>query len=235
MSQWLGRLPHTFGTEGEILYDSRNQVRDIVAIGRHVVVKRFRRPPWHLRVDYTLRRPSKARRAYNYGLQLLKLGISTPQPIACVETYENGLYTDGYLVTMPCYDPDLRLLRNEPDSHPDLVEALVAFIVDMHTKGFIHGDCNLSNFLYRPDPSSPAGYHITTIDINRSTFACQPTRSQCLKSLMRLTHIRGLLATLVGSYARQRGWDEAASVEYVMRCLDRFEKRKRFLNKLKGK
>ncbi len=231
MRQWLNQLPGMFDTHGEILYDSRNQVRDIEVAGRHVVAKRFKRPPLHLRIDYTLRRPSKACRAYNYGLRLIELGISTPQPIACIETYENKLYADGYLVTMPCYDPDLRLLRNEPDTHPDLVEALMTFIADMHRKGFMHGDTNLSNFLYRPDSSSPTGYHITAIDINRSVFVDNPTPKQCLRNLVRLTHLRQLLATLVGRYALLRGWNETESVDYVIHSLDQFEKRKQLLSK----
>ena len=226
-------LPEGFDSAGQLIYDSRNKVRDIETTHGHIIVKRFPCPSIHQRIDYTLRRPSKAQRAYKYGVMLDELGLSTPVPMACVETYRHGLFTDGYLVTEPCYDPDLRILRREPDSHPDLINALMTFMVDLHSHGFMHGDTNLSNFLYRPDQSSPTHYHITTIDINRSVWIAHPTRQQCLANLMRQTHIRPLLRSLVERYAQLRGWDAEESVQTVLRLLNQFEKRKQFLNHLK--
>lgn len=229
------QLPERFDRIGQLIYNSRNQVRDIDIDGRHVIVKRFRRPPLHQRLDYTLCRPSKAQRAYDFGLRLLALGIDTPTPIAYIETYHCGLYTDGFVVTLPCYDPDLRLLRSEPDTHPELIDSIAQYLLRMHEAGFLHGDPNLSNFLYRPDTSEATGFHITTIDINRSQFIDKPTRHQCLSNMMRLTHIRPLLQNIVISYANLRGWDAKESVKVVMTQLDRFERRKRITNKLKGK
>ncbi|MBQ4276992.1 MAG: hypothetical protein II750_02700 [Bacteroidaceae bacterium] len=228
-------LPGRFDSAGQLIYDSRNKVRDIETAMGHIIVKKFRRPPLHQRIDYTLRRPSKAQRAYRYGVRLDELGLSTPTPIACVETYRHGLFTDGYVVTLPCYDPDLRILRREPDSHPDLINALMTFMVNLHQHGFMHGDTNLSNFLYRPDDSSPTHYRITTIDINRSVWIEHPTQQQCLANLMRQTHIRPLLASLVERYAQLRGWDVEECVKTVMHLLNQFEKRKRLLNRLKLK
>ena len=222
-------LPSQFDVSGRLIYDKRNKVRDIEILGQHFIVKRFKHPLFHQRIDYTLCRPSKARRAYTFALRLAQLGISTPTAVACVETYEWGIFSDGYVVTMPCFDPDMRILRTEPDSHPDLVRALMTFIVDMHQKGFMHGDTNLSNFLYRTDPTSPTGYHITTIDINRSRFVDYDTERACLANLMRLTHIRPLLQTLVDEYARLRGWDRRVCVQRVLKQLDMFEKRKAIL------
>ena len=226
-------LPFQFDTAGRLIYDRRNHVKDIEIDGQHFIVKRFKHSPIHQRIDYTLRRPSKARRAYTFALRLQHLGISTPTAVACIETYKYGIFSDGYVVTTPCYDPDLRILRTEPDSHPDLMRALMTFIIDMHQKGFMHGDTNLSNFLYRADPSSKTGFHITTIDINRSRFVDYDTERACLANLMRLTHIRPLLQTLVEEYAKQRGWNRSMCVGKVMKRLDMFERRKQILNRLK--
>ena len=231
LESYIRDLPTMFDTVGQLIYDARNQVRILELDGLRMVAKRFKRPMLHQRIDYTFIRPSKARRAYTYGLRFLELGISTPQPIAYIETYGHGLYTDGYLVTAYCPDSDMRLLREESDSHPELVTALMTFIVDMHCKGCLHGDTNLSNFLYHADKESPTGYALTTIDINRSHFIPQPTPHQCLCSLMRLTHQRPLLTMLVEQYAVIRGWNTESSVNAVMRCLDRFEKTKRLKKK----
>ena len=233
LEETLRDLPNVFTSMGRLIYDGRNQVRAIQAEGMEMVVKKFKRPMLHQRIDYTFIRPSKARRAYTYGLRMLQLGIATPTPIACIETYCHGLYTDGYLVTLYCPDPDMSILRTEHDVNPHLTAALMHFIVSMHLKGCLHGDTNLTNFLYHPDPSLPTGYAISTIDINRSHFIPHPTPHQCLHSLMRLTHQRPLLTNLVSQYAMLRGWDTEASVKTVIQCLDRFEKTKQLKNKLR--
>ena len=164
LSDFVHSLPTIYDKEGELVYDERNQVRFFTVDGRTIVVKRFKKPMLHQRIDYTVFRPSKAKRAYQYGMKLVELGISTPTPIACVETFSKGLFLQGYLVTEYCGDPDSRILREEPEGHDELVEAVAKYLVDCHEKGFLHGDTNLSNFLYHQEGST---YHITAIDINR--------------------------------------------------------------------
>ena len=164
-----------FDREGVLIYDSRNQVRVFKVDGEKIVVKRYHRSLFHQRIDYTFRSPSEAKRAYTYALKLLELQINTPEPIACIEGYHWGLYKEGFFVSAFCGDPDARILREEWEEHDDLFNALAHFLVDMHEKGFMHGDTNLSNFLYRKDEKSPTGYCITTIDINRSRFVVDPS------------------------------------------------------------
>lgn len=226
LEEFVSRLPDVFDSTGELLYDRRNKVRCFVVDGKKIVVKRYKTPMWHQRVDYTFLRPSKARRAYLFATRFIQSGIATPEPIACVEVYKGGLFHQGYFVSTFCGDPDLRLLREELRGHDLLMDAFVAFLVDMHQKGILHGDTNLSNFLYHSD-SSPLGYHLTTIDINRSHFAALPSRKQCLKSLMRTTHVREVLREIVRRYAKARGWDTEWSVNYVESELDAFERRKK--------
>ena len=226
LSDFVHSLPAIYDKEGELVYDERNQIRFFTVEGRTIVVKRFKKPMLHQRFDYTVFRPSKAKRAYLYGMKLVELGISTPTPIACIETSRKGLFYQGYLVTEFCGDPDARILREEPEKHDDLVEAIAQFLVDCHEKGFIHGDTNLSNFLYHKETS---GYHITTIDINRSHFSSNPSKKECLESLFRLTHVRPILKRIVTRYATLRGWDEQTAVTIVMDKLEHFEKRKKML------
>ena len=75
-------------------------------------------------------------------------------------------------------------------------------------------------------------YHITTIDINRSHFSSAPSKKECLKSLMRITHERIAMKKIIGEYARMRGWDVDMSVGYVVGCIERFEKRKAMKRKI---
>lgn len=226
LEQFISTIPSVFDTQGTLIYDERNQVRIFMVGEMKLVVKRFRRPLLHQRIDYTLFRPSKAKRAYLYGMKLVELGISTPTPIAYIETYHLSLFTQGYLVTEFCGDPDARIVREEPEKHDDLIDSVVRFIVRCHEKGFIHGDTNLSNFLYRKDAS---GYHVTTIDINRSHFFSNPSKEKCLESLFRLTHVRPVLTKIVRRYAELRGWDTTSSVQFVLEKLNKFERRKKLL------
>ncbi len=253
--EFVRSIPFQFERTGKLIYDSRNQVRLFDMNGQTLVVKRFKVPMLHQRIDYTFIRPSKAKRAYLFALRLAELDISTPDPIACVETYRHGLFYYGYFVSAFCGDPDARFLREDYVGHDDLIDAIVRFIVDMNEKGFIHGDMNLSNFLYRKDSENKdsdkkdfgrkdlyrkdsdgsndsrtfhdsAVFHITTIDINRSHFCKHPSTKQCLDSMIRLTHVRPLLRTIVMRYAELRGWDAKASADYVEHKLAQFERRK---------
>ena len=226
LSDFIESLPSIFETEGELVYDERNQVRYFTIDGMKLVVKQFKKPMLHQRIDYTIFRPSKAKRAYLFGMKLLELVICTPTPIAYIETYCKGLFCQGYLVTDYCGDPDARILREEPDGHNELFEALAMYLVDCHEKGFIHGDTNLSNFLYHREGN---GYHITTIDINRSHFFFFFSKKECLESLFRLTHVRPTLKRIVARYAALREWDEEAAVDIVVKKLEKFEKRKKML------
>ena len=235
LTQFVEELPEKFDKEGMLIYDSRNQVRVFKVNDEKYVVKRFHRSPFHQRFDYTFRRPSKAKRAYLYALKLQEPHINTPEPIACIEGYNWGLYEQGYFVSTYCGDPDARILREEWEGHDDLFNALAHFLVDMHEKGFMHGDTNLSNFLYREDKSSPAGYCITTIDINRSKFEENPSRENCIRNLMRLTHVRPALKKLVGLYAELRGWNAEWAALLAIQKLDAFEKRRELKHKLRKK
>ena len=233
LTQFVNEVPHKFDREGVLIYDSRNQVRVFkLESGENIVVKRFHPPLFHQRFDYTFRRPSKAKRAYTYALKLQELGISTPDPIACIEGYHGGLYKQGYIVTTYCGDPDARILREEWERHDDLFDALAHFLVDMHEKGFLHGDTNLSNFLYREDKESSTGYHLTTIDINRSKFVENPSREECVKNLMRLTHVRPALKKLIGKYAELRGWDAEWATTLAIQKLEAFERRRELKHKM---
>lgn len=223
METFVRSIPVVFQSGGRLIYDKRNQVRLFDVDGATVAVKRFRIPYLHQRIDYTFIRPSKARRAYEYAVRLVELGISTPDPIAYIETHKYGLFYQGYFVSACCDDPDTRFLRSDYEEHDDLIDAIARFIVKMHEDGFIHGDANLSNFLYHKDGDN---YHITTIDINRSHFRANPSKKACLKSLVRLTHVRPLMRKIVGRYAELRGWDVNRSVGYVEYRLTKFEHRK---------
>ena len=148
LQDFANQIPACFDSEGTLLYRKRNVVKLYEAEGVQVVVKRYMVPMFHQRVDYTFIRPSKAKRAYLFALRLLEMGIETPTPIAYIEVKRYGLFRQGYFLST--YTTHRSLKESIDQLHPGnaLFESYVRFLVEMHDKGFLHGDQNLSNILW---------------------------------------------------------------------------------------
>ena len=204
LSHFVHELPQNFDNTGKVLHQGRNQVKAFQVEGYNIVVKRYKRPNLIQRVIYTFFRPSKACRAYNFAFQIQNLGINTPEAIAYIEINRHGLFSDSYFVSLQCEDAPLH-------------------IVELHKRGFFHGDLNLANILYREDNGST---YFTFIDTNRSHFIKQPSQKTCLKNLMRVTHRTDLLRDIVQTYAQQRGWNANLCCEEVEAMLHHFERKR---------
>ena len=76
-------------------------------------------------------------------------------------------------------------------------------------------------------------YHITTIDINRSSFVKNPSREKCMYNLMRVTHVRPTMERIVQRYSELRNWDAVDSIRYVTQKLEAFEKKKEMHRRIK--
>lgn len=113
---------------------------------------------------------------------------------------------------------------NQLRSETELFDSYVRFLIEMHEKGFMHGNQNLSNILfYKKD----GAYKFEVIDINRSHFITTPTKEDCLNNLMRITRNRELSKRVVERYAEFRGWDKAECVAFVFKAIDRYERRRK--------
>jgi predicted unusual protein kinase regulating ubiquinone biosynthesis (AarF/ABC1/UbiB family) len=114
--------------------------------------------------------------------------------------------------------------RNQLLSDPLLFDAYVGFLVEMHDKGFMHGDQNLSNILFWKEGQA---YRFEVIDINRSHFISNPTRDDCLKNLMRITRDRDFSRKVVERYADMRQWDKSSCVDFVFKKIDKYERKRK--------
>ena len=214
--------------KGEVVYDSRNRVVRFAVEGLSLMVKRFKRVNAVQQVVYTFFRKTKAERAFLFASEFLKRGIDTPQPVAYMEEHHHGLFTTGYFVSLETPGTETSLLLREVQDYPrDLAEAVARQVVLMHSKGILHGDLNLSNFLVTSHLSPLTSYSFTMIDTNRSHF-CNgyPSDSECLKNMVRLTHRRDLYEDLVRRYAFLRGWDADETARRSLALLTRFEHRR---------
>lgn len=210
---------------GTIVYDGRNKVVRLEHEGETMMVKCFKQVNIVQQIAYTFFRKSKAERAFLFAGEFTNRGINTPQRIAYIEGTRLGLFLKGYFISKEVEGTECHLLLREVEHFPTcLADAVMKQTLLMHSKGILHGDLNLSNFLCEEKTD---GYHFTMIDINRSRF-CNgfPSDEECLKNLVRTTHRRDLYEYLIASYSRQRGWDEETTVQKAVALLDSFENRR---------
>ena len=185
-ADFIKQLPQHFAQEGELLYEGRNEVRRYRVKNEWLVVKKYKQPTIIQRIVYTFFKKSKRERAYLFAGMLRKRGFDTPHEVAYIEKKRGGLFLDGYFISTQCDFPPLSkvLWQRRFDKHA--ANELAAFMVQLHEKGVLHGDLNLTNILYCTD--NDGHYHFTLIDTNRSKFKCALTRKECLENLKRLTH-----------------------------------------------
>lgn len=234
LEKFISSLPDSFSGRGEKLHDGRNKVKRF-RIGREwIVVKKFKRPNIAQKIIYTFFKSSKAERAYLFAEKLRNLGINTPHEIGYIEIKRNCLLDESYFISTQCSYAALSQILDGADFSREAADALAGYLVELHGKGVLHGDLNLTNILYRIEDGK---YEFTLIDTNRSTFKESPGMKECLENLKRLTHDREMMKYIISAYAQVRGWDKEAAVKDVMESLSRFEeriRRKRKFQKMTG-
>lgn len=223
-----------FREEGKTVYKGRNIVKSFNTKYGEWIIKKYKNPNLIQRFIYSFFRKSKAERAFLYAEKLLSLGINTPEAVAYIEEKEYGLLHKSYFISIACNDLALYpILVEKREYDHRIVNSLAAFFVEMHQKGFLHGDPNLDNILYRVDQQGNIKF--TVIDTNRSVFKSHLTPQECLNNLKRVTHRRDLLQHITQEYASIRDWDPEKSIEQVMAALAKFERRRKIKHIIKRK
>ena len=169
-------------TPAQVYCNKRNVVEKVMIEGKPYVVKKFKRPSLINRVAYLVRK-SKARRAYEYALQLLENGVSTPLPVAYFETYKGGLYDKAYFISE--FTPHKLLETVYTDDIPaekrdEILLAFLDFLSGLHAKGIVPMDLNAGNVFYA---AKGDGYEFSLIDINRMKFGAVASESDCIRSI----------------------------------------------------
>ena len=230
-SAWIKMLPQDFN-HGELVHDGRNVIRKFNLGDAVFIVKRYRVPNPVQRLSYSIFRPSKARRAYEYAFEFLKRGIMTPDPVAYIEMFHGGFLAYSYFVSTECVWPEVRsVLPKEGEFSTGVADAFAAYLAGMQRAGVFHGDLNLGNFMFNKDKEGK--YLFCAVDINRSRFVDMDLRNTA-KSLCRLSHRRDMFEYIVRRCAEARGMDPELLMEESINCLDSFEKKNALKRKLKS-
>lgn len=230
LSSFIANIPTLFERKGELVYTARNQLKHYSVEGYDVIVKRYKTPHLINRIAYTFFRPSKAKRAYEYALKLLQLGVDSPAPIAYIEQHKGGLLTHGYFISI--YEKDYSVIRDLMDGTQKdeaLLKELSIYIANLHDKGILHLDMSPGNILYKKVGNR---FHFTLIDINRMQFLPSISSEKRYKSFKRISENEDILTKMAKVYAAAANLDETVSIEKINQYSSQFfSSRKRFKNK----
>jgi serine/threonine protein kinase len=220
LNDFILNLPSFFNKSGNLIYKSRNELKDFNAERGKVVVKSFKVPHLINKIAYTFFRPSKAKRSYNYALILTKDGIETPNPIAYMEEKKNGLLNRSYYISNYVNYPGLlRELAYHPlEEVKELVKAFALFTASLHEKEVLHLDYSPGNIMYEKRKDQ---YYFCLVDINRMKFGKIDMKNGCF-NLRRLWGSDETIAYLAKEYALARGFSSEDCVALVLKYHHKF-------------
>lgn len=224
LEPFIRTIPTRFSSEGELIFQGRNQLKRFVVNGKSLIVKSFKIPHLINRIAYVTVRSSKAFRSYTYGLELVRAGVSTPAPIACIEERKTGLYRSFYISEEVERVKEMREFceGSLTEEGRVILQAFGIFTADMHKKGILHCDYSAGNILYRLEKEVPRFY---LVDINRIRFNRQVTQEEGCKVFMRLWFTDEAYLAVARSYAAAMGYDEASMIERIRYYKNKFMNR----------
>lgn len=231
LPQWkefVNQLPERFNQSDEVLYDKRNTIKRLSVDGEVCVVKRFKQPNFIQFLGLMLGWQSKAEKAYYNGNELLRRGITTPQPIAYVTKTTDSFSVLAYYV---CEYVELTPIKDafqqaEGYDH-EVAAAFAAFAASLHRAGVLHDDLNSTNTLYECDETGKIRFSV--IDINRMRFKSKrPSLGDCLENLTRFTGDMTLFREVAERYADEMagsfGMNREKLVEKAIRQKEKHDK-----------
>ena len=211
-----GRIVTELGTKidpqkDEVIYQGRNELRQMLYEETEVVIKSFRLPNLINRIAYGWLRSSKAERSFRYAERLLKMGIHTPKPIGYYTERKHFLFARSYYA---CYRSSCPytyadLLRQSFPDEEAILQAIAQTTARLHEAGWLHKDYSRGNILFG---LTPEGVRVEIIDLNRFRFKQVGWEEGC-RNFERLPLNDRMLTILTSAYAQARGFD-------VERCLE---------------
>ena len=211
----LVRIPEErYAAEQTFCCDRNTVVR--VNIGSHeYVVKRFKVPHLINRFAYTFIRKDKALRSYLNAFRLREAHFDTPEPVAYMAIYKQGLYHTGYYVSR--YYPSERLdelMRRDMDAQQrdKLYDEFIDFTYRQHQAGVYMKDYNLGNVLVTYGGEH---YHFALVDINRMKFNHHPSYREAMTSFDQTGLPIPQFSALIPLYAKLVGEDPEQGI-YLM-------------------
>lgn len=221
-SSFVHSLPSNFESAGKSIYKARNEIKIYDVNGVTLNVKSYKVPIFVNKIVYGFFRASKAKRAYEYALRLLSLGINTPEPIAYIEEKKGGLFFRSYFVSLHTpLDGNVRLFAYKEtkfNQYRNLAYDLGKFTGCLHSKGVLHIDYTPGNILYKKN--ADGSYDFSIIDINRMRFGKVSIQEGCKTFSRFLATDKNFYHTVAEAYAKERSFDPMECDKLVMQSLN---------------
>ena len=216
LKEWMTVLPIHWEENkvGKVIYQGRNELREVEKNGVTMVIKAYQRPNPINRWVYGIFRSSKAERSYRYAEMLRKNGIGTPEPVGYY-TERNGLLFDkSYYACLKseCTHSYIDLMKGDYPNQEKVLRAIAQVTAKMHGLGFLHKDYSRGNILFKEMPDGTVKIEI--IDLNRIRFQEVGMEEGC-KNFYRLPGTPEMLRILADEYAKQRGFDAEKCYEII--------------------
>jgi hypothetical protein len=222
-----------FDKSKESIHKARNELRIAPINNIQTVIKAFKIPHIINRVVYAYFRDSKAKKSYLNGIELIKRGISTPEPIGYIEHYKLGLFEKSYFLSVyEPYDFTIReALHHKLDDYKDVLKAFANFTYSLHVKGVWHIDYSPGNILIRKKEKD---YEFFIVDINRMEFKTI-SGYDGLENFNKLWAQDEDMKLMAKEYAKLANLDEQKAIKTAIEFNQKHKAKIELKRKLKGK
>jgi len=220
LTSFIKSIPDIFPTQGNVIYNERNQLKTFIIDGYNIVVKSFRKPNVTNKIVYGNFRKSKAKRSFENALKLLDKGFSTPDPIAYIQEKKFGLFSRSYYISI--YEIDYKHIREQMIGQNVTDEFLcdvANLIARLHNEGILHKDLSPGNILTRQINNT---LEFSLVDINRMIFQNKISKKIRFKSFKRLSENEKIITQIAKFYAAATNLDESESIEKIKKYSSRF-------------
>jgi len=219
---FIEQIPDNFDTLGVPLRLKRNEIRLVEVNGVSLVIKYFRHLTIANRFIYAHIRKSKSRRAYEHTMFLLSKEISSPEAVAYINYYKNGmLYKSFYVCLHTNYKSIREFLKLPLSESKEALEAFARFSYKLHKNGIFHKDYSTGNILYQLSGNS---YDFCLIDNNRMKF-CRYSFLKGMRNMKRLDIQSECMGIIAAEYARVANVNEIKTLNamtiYRLQHMDR--------------
>jgi len=207
-------IPRIFENEGQVIQDGRNLIKSINIDGLTFNIKSFKTPNLINKYAYRYLRKSKAKRSFQYGSKLLKLGVSTPDPVAYIEYSKLGGLTRSYYISIQAeYDYTFReLIGQNIENINDVLIEFTRFTYNFHKQGIYFIDHSPGNTLIKENDS---GFNFYLVDLNRTKFTSIDI-DLGIKNFYRLGSTKEMVEVMAKEYAKLWNTDENSVIEKMM-------------------
>lgn len=177
-------------------------------------------------------RASKAKRSMCNAIELQKLGVSTPTPIAFAEKRNIlGFLQRCWFVSE--YEESMSYAEALLIYGTDVADAFAGFVAELHEKGILHNDLNNSNVRVKVSPKCT--FHFSLIDLNRMRIYPKGKtipNPLWMKDVCRFCHIDNGFMRFISQYLRMRHLPNSLSKDMI-KAKRKHDRKNEFLHKFK--